>query len=157
MFGNSNKSQAEIMESFLQNIAIAVFLTALAFAAKAAIHLVPPEIAGYLRPLKTILGIGAVVLILPGYLQFLRRFTRSQRKACVQSEGFVAHAFRKACAKAFELTFVFLVILNFITRDHLQDLPTVFFMQFLTFLTLVVFSIAFFVFSRGDSDLDSLA
>jgi hypothetical protein len=147
----NTESMAQFADRFLLRTAIGVLLVAIAYAAGAAMYLVGDEIADYLDKLQLLLAVAAVVIILPGFIKYARLRAAGQCRAG-EPEGFVAEVFNKACVKAFSLTFVFLIILEPLSKKYLTELPTNFFINLTLCLSLGVFSLTFFFLNREDDD-----
>ena len=105
----SSDSGAQFAEKFLTRTAVGVFLMAIAYSASAALYLVDGELAIWLDRLELLLALAAVAIVLPMFVQFVR--LQAARRGDCEPEGFVTEVFRKACVKAFSLTFGTLGIL----------------------------------------------
>ena len=142
---------AQIIDSFMQRTALGVFLMALAYSMSAAMLVASPKVAEVLDNVQLGLGILVLLIVFPAFLRIvkLRRRTGSD---CEETDGYIVAMFRKASAKAFSLTFVFLVVMQVVTEKLQTGLSASFFVNVILAFTLGVFSITFFILVRSDSD-----
>ena len=142
---------AQIIDSSMQRIALGVFLMALAYTMSAAMFVASPGVAELLDKLQLGLGILVLLIVFPAFLRIVKLRRRSGSD-CEESDSYIVAMFRKASAKAFSLTFVFLVVMQIVTEKLQTDLPASFFVNLILAFTLAVFSIGFFMLVRSDSD-----
>ena len=146
-------SVAQVAETMMHRTAIGVFLVTMAYVLSAAVYLVDEQVERYLDHLQLVLGIAAIVVILPIFVKYSRLKARRQ-DGCPESDSFMAEMFKRAGTKAFSLTFIFLVVLDVVTKRELVDYPTPFYINLILAFSLGVFSITYFrlVHSGGDDD-----
>ena len=142
---------AQIIDSFMQRTALGVFLMALAYAMSAAMLLTSPKVADLLDKLQLGLGILVLLVVFPAFLQIVKLRRRTGRD-CEETDGYIVAMFKKASAKAFSLTFVFMVAMQVVTEKLQTGLSPSFFVNVILAFTLGVFSITFFILVRSDSD-----
>lgn len=143
---------AAIAETMMHRTAIGVFLVTVSYTLSAAAYLVDGPVAALLDRLEIVLGIAAIVAVLPIFVKYSRLKAR-RHDACPEADSYMAEMFKRAGTKAFSLTFVFLVVLDVVTKRDLVDYPTAFFINVILAFSLGVFSITFFRFIHsGDDD-----
>ena len=140
-------SFAEQADRMMQVVALGVFLVAVAYAISAAEFFVSEDIAGVLNISSQVLGIIIFIIVLPAFLRFMS-MKRKNRETCGESEGFVTEIFDKATGKAFQFTFIFLIILEIVSGSYLAHLPGEFFIKLTIAVTLAIFSLTFFFLNR---------
>ena len=146
------QSPAEIADKAMQYIAIGVFLLALAQACSALIFFVGEDMAVLLGYAKIGFGILAVIVVFPQFLR-LSRLKMNMQSGCAEPEEFIIDVYKRAAERAFAFTFVFLVFMDYMTRNSWSDLPTEFVIDLILAASLAFFSLSFFVFNRaGDTD-----
>ncbi len=145
-------SFVEQIDKMHQRIAMGVFLVAIAYAISVIRFLVSEEISGILDIFSKVLGIAIIILVLPAFLKFVN-MRRKNKGACKEPEGFVIEMFNKATGKAFQFTFLFLVVLEIIGKNFLAHLPGEFLIKLIISVTLAIFSLSFFFLNRaGDAE-----
>ncbi len=150
---SSKESPAELIDRFLQRTAIGVFMLALSYVMSAAEYLVSDEVAGHIDRLQLLLSALIIVVVLPAFLKYLKLKTNKD-KECPDTSGYVMEMFKRAGIKAFSLTFIFLIAVNWVAEKYLTRLPAPFFINATLAFTLGVFSISFYFLLRGDDDED---
>ena len=90
-----------------------------------------------------------------GYLKY------KYRGACIEQEGFVLEAVKKASVMSFSLTFAFMVFINgFLVfnddaeLDFFPDMPVRFYLKSIMAFTLIIQSLFFFWYTRDSSGDD---
>jgi cobalamin synthase len=148
-------SFAEQADRMMQKIALGVFLVAVAYTISAAKFFVSEDVAGVLDISSQVLGIIILIIVLPAFLRFMS-MKRKNRETCREPEGFVTEIFDKATSKAFQFTFIFLIILEFVSGRYLVHLPGEFFIKLIIAVTLAIFSLTFFFLNRdwGGSEVE---
>lgn len=144
-------SIAEQMDKILQKIAFGVLLVATAYAISVIEFFVSTGNANILNNLSTALGVLAIVLVLPGFIKIIQ-LKRKHGAACKEPEGFIVEIFNQATGKAFQFTFIFLILLEIFNGAALAHLPGEFFIKLIIAVTLAIFSLTFFVLSRSGAD-----
>ena len=147
------ESPAQTVDRLLQRSAIGLFLLSLAYAMSATMYLVSDEVAGYMDRAQLALGILILLIVFPAFLKYLRLKYRRESE-CPATGGYIVEMFKKAGAKAFSLTFIFLIALELVAEKYLTDLPTPFFIKTILSFNLGVFSITFFRWVRDDDESD---
>lgn len=153
MFGSKSETAPQFVDRFLQRTAIGVLMMSLAYLIGAALYLVQDPWQKPLDVGQFLLSIGAVVVVLPVFLGYVR-LRASGECSRAETDGFVADVFNRACVMAFSLTFVILIALEPLTRRFFEHLPTPFFINLILGLSLGVFSVTFFRLSHDDEDDD---
>lgn len=146
---------AEAMDRHMRFVVLGMFLFSLKWAAAAATHLAGQEMAGYLNlasDIATGLGLAIILFALAWKLRRLSKIPRGQRRAFLDPDGYVADVFKKSCVISWSWTFVVLVFMEAAARKQLGTLPSEFFVRFSIFAMLAVFSVSFFIRSRGGED-----
>ena len=131
----------------MQIIALAVFLMAVAYAISVLEFFVSEDVKAVLNISSQVLGIIILLIVIPAFVKFMR-MKRKNRESCKEPEGFVIEVFDKATGKAFQFTFIFLIILEFFSGSYLLHLPGEFFVKLIITVTLAVFSLTFFFLNR---------
>jgi hypothetical protein len=146
------ESPAQIVDRLLQRTAIGVSLMTVAYAMSATMYVIDdPGVVDLVDTLQLILGILVLLVLLPAFFKYARLHYRQQGE-CPEEDGYLVEIFKRASAKAFGLTFVFMVILEKVTEKYLTELPTPFFIDTILAFSLGVLSIAFFRVVRSDRD-----
>ena len=141
---------AQFVDRFLQRTAIGVLLLGVAFAVSAAMYLVTESTALYLDKLTLLLGLIAIIVVLPGFIK-LMRLKKNKQCDWSGSDSYMSGVFNKACVSAFEATFIFLIILEPVTKKYLTNQPTDFFINVILSLSAGVLGLAFFYRMRKDT------
>lgn len=144
-------SPARVAETMMQRSAIAMGMVTMAYALSVTMQLVDGPVVRYLDWIQMALGLGVLVVVLPTFIKYSRLKTRL-KDTCREADSFMANAFNQAARKAFSLTFVFMVVLQMLTRRHFTDLPTDFFINVILTFSLGVFSLTFFFLVRDNHD-----
>jgi len=154
MAKKKQESFAQFIDQFLQRTTIGVFLVALAYGTAAAKHFAGADMVDYLKGAKMVLGLLAVVIIVPSCIK-LASWRTKNRADCAGSDGFIAGIYTKSAERAFSAAFVTMVVLEVLSRKALSHLPTAFFIQFALMVSLLALSLSFYFMSRdtgGDFD-----
>jgi len=148
-------SIAQIAEMMMHRTAIGVFLVTMAYVLSAVVYLVDAQVARYMEYLQLVLGIAAIAVVLPVFVKYSRIKARRQA-GCPESDSFMAEMFQRAGIKAFSFTFVFLVVLDVVTKREFVEFPTPFYINLILAFSLGVFSITYFrlVHSSGADEHD---
>jgi hypothetical protein len=145
------ESTAQLTDRFLQRTAIGVLVMSIAYATSAAAYLVGEELAETLDKLEMVPALLAVAIILPIFVKFVR--LRANRDCATGDAGsYLAEVYKKAGLKAFSFGFVFLVILEPLTKNAFSHLPGNFFVNVILSFLLAVFGLTFLLLSRDDDD-----
>ena len=150
MSQQSEEPIAQFVDRFLQRTAIGVLLVGIAFAVSAVMCLVTDETAQYLDKLSLLLGLIAIVFVLPVVIKMVR-LKRNKQCDWSGSDSYISGVFNKACVSAFEATFIFLIILEPVTKKYLTNQPTDFFINVILSLSAGVLGLAFFYRTRKDT------
>ena len=148
---NNIESSAQFIDKFLHRTAIGTLLMTCAYAVSSAMYLVSEELVATLDVVELLLALSAVVVVLPVFIQYVRLRYR-QQCSHAESDGYMAEVLKKACMKAFSLTFVFLILLEPTTEKYLTELPTDFFINVILAFSLGVFSLTFLALIQSDGD-----
>lgn len=146
-------STAQFVDRFMTRTALGIFLVALAYGASVLERTLPSNAADLFDKIGLALGIAAVVIVLPQFVQLIRR-----RKALGigrnEPEGFVTDVYKRAAERAFALTFIFLLAMDVMTRGVLANLSADVAIKAVIAVSLSIFSLSFFLFNRVDEDDD---
>ncbi len=141
----------QLYDRFMQKTAIAFFILALNYV----IDIVQYYAAEDVSKILGYLGLGGaaviVILLFPDMVR-LMRLRRQNTVSCREPEGFVVENFKKAAAKGFMITFLFLTFLKIVTKNLLADLPAAVVVNITLALLLGTVSIAFYIFNRDDGE-----
>lgn len=147
-------SSAELADRTLQLLAYAMFAVALVFCLSVAEFFASESTAAIIDIAVKALGIA--ILGLMGLLYFwkFRPMSPDQRRQHLAEDGFLQIAFRKAMAQSWMVSFLVLVILQALDKlvlARLPDMPLEIVIQSVLAIMLLLFSIAFFSFTRSSS------
>lgn len=159
MSQQTEESVAQFVDRFLQRSATGVLLVGAAYALSAAMYFANDEISGYLNNVTLALGILAVISVLPVVVKMVR-LRRNKQCDWSGSDSYMMGVFNKACVSAFEATFIFLIVLEPVTKKFLTEQPTNFFINVVLALAASVLGLGFFLRTRRDEaalkdDLDN--
>ena len=143
-----NLSAAELLDQFMQALAIALFLFALKFAISAGMHFADSTFLTLLDWAELGVALLAIAILLPAAFHYRRLKSRLGQRF-LESDGYVADIFKKSFAKSFSITFLFLVLLEIVTKNQFLDLPARFFVQVILTMMLGTFGLTFFILSRS--------
>ena len=150
-------SSAQFVDRFMTRTATGVLLVSLAYAATTVEYFAPETLAFYLDKLALILGLLAVVIVFPQFVQLIRRRTKLGIGKN-EPEGFVIEVYKRAAERAFSLTFIFLLFMDVMTDRGLAGLPAEVVVETIIAFSLAIFSLSFFIFNRAfdgeDDDFD---
>jgi hypothetical protein len=120
-------------------------------------QLVAEPVAVYLDRIQLAIGLAVLVVVPPVFIKYTRHRARL-KASCPQPDGFMAEAFSLAARKSFSLTFVFMTVLQIVTKRYFTDLPTEFFINVIMAFSPGIFSLTSFAQVRGinadDDDFD---
>jgi len=144
-------SPAQFIEKFMNRVAVGVFLISLAYASSAMMFVVSEAMALYLDRLSFGFGLLAVAVVFPSVVKMIIAKRRAGAGSH-QPDGFVVDAYKRAAERGFALTFVFLLLMDFLTGRFFVDLPAEFAIQIILAISLAIFSLSFFIFTREEGD-----
>lgn len=151
---------AERVDKFQKTIVIGLLVLVVAYGFEIAQFWVEDGSRGILEDISFWLSVLVIVIILPsvlgvGYLKY------KYRGACIEQEGFVLEAVKKASVMAFAITFAFMVFIDgFLVfnddaeLDFFPDMPVKFYLKSIMAVTLTVQSLFFFWYTRDTSEDD---
>jgi len=151
---------AERVDRFQKTVAIGLLVLAVAYGFEIAQFWVEEGTGEILEDISFWLSMLVIVIILPsvlgiGYLKF------KYKEACIEQEGFVLEAVKKASMMAFSLTFAFMVFIDgFLVfnddaeMDFFPDMPVKFYLKSIMAFTLIIQSVFFFWYTRDPSEDD---
>jgi len=152
---------AEKMDRFQKFVAIGILVLAFSYTAEVFQYLVSGSTLEILKSVSFWLGILVILIILPQAIQF-GYLRYKYRSFCIEIEGYVLDAVRKASVMSFSLTFCFMVFMDgFLLLNGEADLnvsteyPARFYLKIILAFTLFIQSIAFFWFTRGGEGDDA--
>lgn len=149
MSQQAEESVAQFVDRFLQRSATGVLLVGTAYALSAVMYFVGDEVSGYLSKVTLVLGILAVISVLPVFIKMVR--LRSNKQCNWSgSDSYMMGVFNKACVSAFEATFIFLIVLEPLSKKFLTEQPTNFFINVVLAVAASVLGLAFFFRTRRD-------
>jgi len=149
-------SPAEIADRTVQLVAGSMFAVALIFCLSVAEFFASDAATAIIDIVVKFLGVAILGLMALLYFWKLRPMSQDQRRQHLAEDGFLQIAFRQAMAKSWMLTFLILVILqalNNLVLERLPAMPLETIIQGVLAIMLLLFSVAFFIFTRsGGSD-----
>jgi len=151
----SNPSPAEIADRTLQLLVYAMFAVALVFCLSVAEFFASDSAAAIIDVAVKVLGIAILGLMALLYFWKFRPMSDNQRRQHLAEDGFLQIAFRKAMAKSWMLSFLVLVILQALDNlvlERLPEMPLEIVIQSVLAVMLLLFSVAFLLFTRSSSD-----
>lgn len=119
MAENKAFSPIDFFETFLTRTAYALLVVSVGYFSE----VLEPYVSGTATVVIKVVQLGVVAILAVTILPLFITWVRKCKGKGGEFEGFVAEAFRKACAKAFEITFLFLIALEILTQSVLADLP----------------------------------
>ncbi len=148
---------AERVDKFQKTVAIGLLVLAASYGVEIAQFTVEEGTQEILERVSFWMSILVIIVILPsvlgiGYLKY------KYRGACIEQEGFVLEAVKKAAVMSFSLTFAFMVFIDgFLLfnddaeMDFFPDMPVKFYLKAIMAFTLTIQSLFFFWYTR-DTD-----
>lgn len=156
MHSQTKPSPAEIADRTIQLVACSMFAVSLIFCLSIAEFFASDAATVIIDIVVKFLGVAILGLMALLYFWKFRPMSPDQRRHHLAEDGFLQIAFRKAMAKSWMLTFVILVILqalNNLVLERLPAMPLETIIQGVLAIMLLLFSIAFVIFTRsGSSD-----
>lgn len=141
-------SKAIFAEKLLQRTALGVFLVSIAYVFDIAGTYAVGTFETVLDVVSYALSIAVVLLILPIFLEYLRKFRRVKDPV----DSFVIESYRTACNRAFEATFITMIFLDLAVSKFFPDIPAAIVVEGVLALSLAVMSITFFILNRRSDD-----
>jgi hypothetical protein len=150
-------SPAELADRSLQLLVGTMFAVALIFCLSVAEFFTGASTAAVIDVAVKVLGVAVLAMMALFYFWKLRPMTPSQRRQHFAEDGFVQIGFRKAMARSWMLTFLVLVVLQALDNlvlDRLPAMPLDIVIKAVLGLMLLLFSVAFLLFTRSGSGLE---
>jgi len=154
MKSQASSSPAEIADRTLQLLVYAMFAVALVFCLSVAEFFASDSTAAIIDVAVKALGIAILGLMALLYFWKFRPMSDNQRRQHLAEDGFLQIAFRKAMAKSWMLSFLVLVILQALDNlvlERLPEMPLEIVIQSILAVMLLLFSVAFLLFTRSSS------
>lgn len=151
--GNGAASKADFAEKLLQRTALGVFVVSIAFVLDIAATYAEGTFERVLDVLSYAMSLAVVLLIFPVFWTYVRKY-RGMRDPI---DSFVAEAYRTACVRSFEATFITMVFLDLAVSKFFPDISAAIVVEGMLALSLAVMSLTFFFLNRrsdGDEDWD---
>lgn len=152
MKGNKTLTPVQFVDFFLQRVALGVLLVSFGFAIEVGEYLLGPDVYQWLKVLEMGVSIGVVVLILPAFVRYV--WYRRTHGRDFAPEGYVSEMFRRSCARSFEVTFIFLLVVEVLAHRVFETVPAKIFLDATLFVTLAVMSLMFLRLNRSTDDDD---
>ena len=150
MADTSEFSPVHFFETFLTRTATALIVVSIGFLTEVA----EPYLDGHWDTLFRIVQIVVVatlaITILPLFITWLRKC----RGKGGEFEGFVGDAFRRACAKGFEITFLFLIGLEMLVAHVLSGVPGKVLLDLTLAVSMMTVGVTFWLINRQEDDDD---
>lgn len=152
---------AEKIDRFQKFVTLGIFVLAIAYTVEVFQFLVSESTRELLEDISFWMSILVILIILPNVLQFgyLRYKFRS---FCIEVEGFVLDAVKKASVMSFSLTLAFMVFMDGFLLfndegglDMVADYPPKFYLKIILAFTLYVQSFFFFWYTRDSEGEDA--
>lgn len=131
----------QFADTFLQKTALGVFILSFGFAFEVVEYLVSPGVYRWIKFIELAIGAGIVLLIFPAFIRYIRYCRKFGRTFA--PEGYVTEMFRRACARSFEVTFIFLLVAEVVSHRLLPGVPGKILLDATLFITLMVMSLTF--------------
>ncbi len=152
MKAQSVSSPAELADRTLQLLAGSMFAVALVFCLSVAEFFASEPTAAIIDAAVKVLGLVILGLMALLYFWKFRPMSAGQRRQHLAEDGFLQIAFQKAMARSWMLSFLVLVILQALDNlvlDRLPYMPLEIVIQSVLALMLLLFSIAFLLFTHS--------
>lgn len=137
-------SAEQFLDRFLTRSAYAMLLVAVGYSAEAA----GPYVSETAVQVLDYLGMAASAAIFIFLLPLFATYLRHCRGKGGDFEGFVSEIFKKACVRAFEVTFIFLLILDVLARSVLENIPAKTFLQVAVAVCVASMGLTFWILNR---------
>ncbi len=137
-------SAEQFSDRFLTRSAYAMLLVAVGYSAEAAEPYVSEPVVQVLDYVSMATSAAIFILLLPLFATYLKHC----RGKGSDFEGFVSEIFKKACIRAFEVTFIFLLILDVLSRSVLEHIPAKTFLQVAVAVCVASMGLTFWVLNR---------
>lgn len=151
---------AEKVDRFQKFVTLGIFVLAISYGLETAQFLVGDATKEILEDITFPLSILVMIIILPNALHF-GYLRYKYKKICLEIEGFVMDAVKRASVMSFSLTFVFMVFLDGFMLfndeaggDFFPDMPARFYLKVILCFTLTVQSLFFFWYTRDGAGGD---
>ena len=151
---------AERMDKFQKTIAIGLLVLVAAYGFEIAQFWAQESTREILEDISFWISVLVIIIILPSVLGVVY-LKYKYRGACIEQEGFVLEAVKKASMMSFALTFSFMVFIDgFLVfnddaeMDFFPDMPVKFYLKSIMAFTLVIQSLFFFWYTRDSSEDD---
>lgn len=144
MAENKGFSVVQFSDRFLTRSAYALLLVAVGYFAAAATPYVSQQAVRLLDYLGMAVSAGIFIILVPPFITYIRHC----RGKGSHFEGFVLEIFRKACVRAFEVTFTFLVVLEVLSRSVLEIVPARTLLQVAVAVCVASMGVTFWILSR---------
>jgi len=144
---------AQVVDQFMQRLAVGVGLLSLKHAGNAAQYLVSDTVRHWIGWGNTALSVLIVLILFPAFLRYVR-LRRSGTEVCIKSDGYLSHMFKEATTHAFSATFITLIALVLITQKILQDMPAAFFLNIAVAVCIGSLAVSYFFLTRDTDDED---
>ncbi len=145
---------AETADRHQSMIVLAFLAMALNYIAAGATLIAPPEIGTYIDMIRIGMAVVTVGLILPVLLWKVLQLPKEARHLYFRRDGYVAQSMIRAHKVSWAITFVFMAGLESVLGQRFNEIPGQFFIDLVLAVMLSSMGIAFFLFNRGDDDLD---
>jgi len=129
----------QFADTYLQKTALGVFVLSSGLAFEVVEYLANPDAHRWIKCIQMGISAGVVLLVLPAFIRYIRYCRKFGRNFA--PEGYVTEMFRRACARSFEVTFIFLTVAEVLSHRGLPDVPAKIFLDATLFISLMVMSL----------------
>lgn len=155
MAQETKSSPAHIIERFLHRTALGTFLLAITYCLNTAGYLIEGDLADSLALVRKVLGVLVILVVLPPLIS-AARLGAFKPQGCDEPGDYVVLMLSRAGTMAFSLTFVFLLVVENASAHVFTDQPAAFFISAALAVSLLVFSITFFLLTRDFGEEDAI-
>ncbi len=149
-------SAAQLYERITVRTAIAILLLAANHCLELVAYFSEAGLAKVLDKSGVVFAALVIVLILPSAVQ-LKRYKRIHAGSCREPEGFILEAFKKASLISFGASFISLSLFKPLALLNFNEMPADFMLNLALSILLGSMGIAFFYYSKDDSEEDDFA
>jgi hypothetical protein len=150
MVRNKDLTPVQFADVFYQRSAVGVLLVAAGFALEVGEYVLGQQAERWFKVLGMGVSLAIVLVVFPSFVRFVMH-CRSHGLNFAP-EGYVAQMFRRACAKSFELTFIFLLVAEVSAARWLQHVPGKIFIDATLCVSLAIMGVTFLLLNRSVDD-----
>jgi hypothetical protein len=147
-------STAQFMDAFFHRCAIGLLLVSAGFGLDVVEYAVGPDMARWVNYLSTGAGVLVLIVLFPWFVRFVLRVRKIGIRHDV--DGYVVDMFRRSCARSFELTFIFMLVIEVLAGGMLEGVPGKILLDAVLSVSLAIASLTFLYLVSSSDDGDDI-